>query len=138
MTGSSPYRHLRCVFLGLLAIAGLACQGRGSHDTKRDPAVLDGMELAAAKRVGLESAADALRRGDLKQLKMLSVWARTRAQVVLLAPADLESLDRAIACLEQDSTRASQLAALAALETGTLRAPARELCQRDPESKESE
>jgi hypothetical protein len=133
MTGSF-YRRLGRISAVLVAVSGSACHSPSSLDAKRDPAVLDGMELTAAKRVGLESAADAMHRGDLKQLKLLSVWIRNRAQVVLLEPADLESLDRAIACLEADSTRSAQLTALAELKAGTLRVPARELCQRDAES----
>ena len=101
-----------CRFAIVLAVGfPSACHHDSALETKRDPAVLDGMELTAARRVGLESARDAMERGDLKRLKMLSVWVRSRAQVVLLEPQDVESLDRAIACLENNSTRSAELTA---------------------------
>jgi hypothetical protein len=126
-------RRLRCLAALVAACWGSACQHESSLDAKRDPAVLDGMELTAARRVGLESAADAMQRGDLERLRMLSVWVRRRAQVVLLEPADLDALDHAVACLADSSARAKELAALQELKTGALLKPARELCGRDAE-----
>lgn len=114
------------VVLGV-AVGPCACH----HDTtesKRDPAALDGMERSAARRVGLESAVDAMQRGDLNRLKMLSVWARTRAQVALFEADDLSSLDLAIECLDGGMTRADRLAALDKIKSGQLLNPARELC----------
>ena len=69
------------------------------------------MERSAARRVGLESTIDAMRRGDLNRLKMLSVWARTRAQVALFEADDLSSLDLAIECLDGSMTHAERLTA---------------------------
>ena len=127
------YRRLQCLAALVAACGGPACHDASSLGAKRDPAVMDGMELTAARRVGLETAADAMQRGDLERLKMLSVWVRSRAQVVLLEPADLASLDCAISCLEDGSTRGKQLAELQQLKAGTLLKPARELCGRDAE-----
>lgn len=77
-----------------------ACHHDSANETKRDPARLDGMEQTAARRVGLESATEAMQSRDLERLKMLSVWVRGRAKVVLFAADDLKSLDLAIACLD--------------------------------------
>jgi hypothetical protein len=130
---ASLFRCFRS-FAILLAVAfPSACHHDGALETKRDPAVLDGMELTAARRVGLESATDAMQRGDLKRLKMLSIWVRSRAQVVLFEPQDVESLDRAITCLENDSTRSAELTALAQIKSGALSKPAREACEREAE-----
>jgi len=120
------------VILLTLATAA-ACRRDNPRERKRDPAVLDGMELNARRRISLESAADAMRRGDLNRLEMLSIWVRTRAQVVLFEPADIESLDRAITCLKDGSTRSAELTALARLKSGTLLQPARDACRREPE-----
>ena len=132
-TSSSSFRWLGGVLILLALAAASACRRDTPPERKRDPAVLDGMELNAARRVGLESAADAMRRGDLDRLEMLSVWVRKRAQVVLFEPADVESLDRAISCLKDGSTRSAELSALARLKSGTLLQPARDACQRTPE-----
>jgi len=86
------------------------------------------MELTAARRVGLESASDGMRRRDLKRLKMLSVWVRSRAQVVLFQPDDLSSLDLAIECLEGSLLPAQVASRLEQISTGQLLAPARTLC----------
>jgi hypothetical protein len=121
--------------LAILLAAGFpsACRENSTSETKRDPAVLDGMELTAARRVGLESATDAMERGDLNRLKMLSTWVRSRAQVVLFEPQDVEALDHAIACLENTSTRSAELTALAQIKSGALSRPAREACEREPQ-----
>ncbi len=111
-----------------LAVLTCACHDKPSAATQRGSAVLDRMQLAAARRVGLESAVDAMDRGDLQRLKMLKVWVLGRAQVVLFEPADLKSLDLAIACLDGSLPREKREAALDAIESGTLVRSARELC----------
>jgi hypothetical protein len=113
----------------VLGIAGTPCACQhDATDSKRDPAALDGMERSAARRVGLESTIDAMQRGDLNRLKMLSVWARTRAQVALFEADDLSSLDLAIECLDGSMTHADRLTALAKIKSGQLLKPARDLC----------
>jgi hypothetical protein len=113
----------------VLGVVGGPCACHHDQtDGKRDPAALDGMERAAARRVGLESAIDAMHRGDLNRLKMLGVWARTRAQVVLFETDDLSSLDLAIECLDGSLTQADRLTALDKIKSGQLLKPARELC----------
>jgi len=114
----------------LLCVAGwpVACRHDSPSDTKRDPAVLDGMELTAARRVGLESAADAMRRGDLKRLQMLHVWVRNRAQVVLFQADDLKSLDLAIGCLDGSLGQSERSARLEQVKSGQLIEPARAAC----------
>jgi hypothetical protein len=113
----------------VLGVAGGPCAcHHDTTDSKRDPAAMDGMERSAARRVGLESTIDAMRRGDLNRLKMLSVWARTRAQVALFEADDLSSLDLAIECLDGSMTHADRLAALDKIKSGQLLKPARELC----------
>jgi hypothetical protein len=89
---------------------------------------LDGMQLSAARRVTMETARTALQHRDLPRLKQLSVWVRHRAQVVLFEPDDLAALDLAIQCLEQSAPPTEQLASLDRL-SGTLRGPARDVCQ---------
>jgi hypothetical protein len=111
-----------------MAAGPSACNHERPAGTKRDPNVLDRMELAAARRVGLESATDAMQRGDLKQLKMLDTWVRKRAQVVLFNPDDLESLDLAISCLDGSLAPADREAALDKIAGGQLINPARDLC----------
>jgi len=118
--------------LGLIAVCATgipyACRHEAPPATKRDPSVLDGVERNAATRVGLETAADAMRRGDLKQLRMLGVWARKRAQVVLFEADDLESLDVAIACLDGSLAANDRASALDKIKSGQLLKPARALC----------
>ena len=115
--------------LVMLGVAGGPCAcHHDASDSKRDPAALDGMERSAARRVGLESTIDAMQRGDLNRLKMLSVWARTRAQVALFEADDLSSLDLAIECLDGSLTHADRLTALDKIRSGQLLKPARELC----------
>jgi hypothetical protein len=132
--GGSRFQQLPR-FRQLLSLAALCASGWpcGCHHdstpaTKRDPAVLDGMERSSARRVGLETASDAMRRGDLKQLKMLGVWARNRAQVVLFEADDLQSLDVAIACLDGSLAPSDRRSALDKIQSGQLLKPARTLC----------
>ncbi len=106
-----------------------ACQSPVSK--KRDPAVLDGVELSAARRVGLETAADAIRKGDLKKLKMLAVWVRKRAQVVLFESDDLQAMDIAITCLDGSLPQGERAAALDKIESGKLVKDARAVCLDD-------
>jgi hypothetical protein len=115
-------------FALLLTVALLAACHEDKPSGARNPAVLDAMELTAARRVGLESASDALRERDLKRLKMLRVWVQERAQVVLFEPDDVESLDRAITCLETESLRSDERVALARVKSGALLQAAREVC----------
>ena len=91
------------------------------------------MELAAARRVGLETAADAIEQGDLKRLQMLAKWVRGRAQVVLFEPDDLKSLDLAITCLDGSLASDARAAALDEIKSGTLIKPTREACLKDAE-----
>jgi hypothetical protein len=119
--------------LGLIVVcasggAPCACGHEAPPQTKRDPSVLDGVERSAATRVGLETATDAMRHGDLKKLRMLGVWARKRAQVVLFEANDLESLDVAIACLDGSLSANDRAPALAKIKSGQLLKPARALC----------
>ena len=124
----SRFRQL----LSLAALCGsgwpCGCHHDGTPAAKRDPSVLDGMERSSARRVGLETASDAMRRGDLKQLKMLGVWARNRAQVVLFEADDLQSLDVAIACLEGSLPPNDRRPALDKIQSGQLLKAARQLC----------
>ena len=116
---------------GAMALGGTclvsACQEKTSRP-KRDPAVLDGMELAAARRVGLETAAAAMEDGDLKRLQMLATWARGRAQVIVFEPDDMKSLDLAISCLDGSLARDAREAALNEIKSGKLLKPARDIC----------
>jgi hypothetical protein len=118
--------------LGLVAVCATgffcACRHEAPPETKRDPSVLDGVERNAATRVGLETATDAMHRGDLKQLRMLGVWARKRAQVVLFEADDLEALDVAIACLDGSLAANDRAPALDKIKSGQLLKPARALC----------
>jgi hypothetical protein len=116
-----------------LAVLGLpGCHHDSFIEEKRDGSVLDGMELTAARRVGLASAADAMQQRDLKRLKMLSTWVRHRAQVVLLDPDDLASLDLAITCLDDSLAKDEREAVLDRIKTGKLREPARAVCLDEP------
>jgi hypothetical protein len=111
-----------------------ACQRENGADTGKSATPsgsgerLDRMQLSSARRVALQSASEAMNSGDLQRLKQLSVWVRERADVSIFEPDDLEALDLAISCLEQSSAAGSALEHLAALDSGTLRKPARELC----------
>jgi hypothetical protein len=98
---------------------------------KNDKTVLDGMQLSAARRVGLESAVDGLARGDLQRLKMLRQWALGRAQVVLFSDEDMAALDLGIACLDGSLAPSERPAAVDRLQPSQLRQPARALCLPD-------
>lgn len=91
------------------------------------------MQLEAAGRVALESAADAMERHDLQRLKMLSVWVRGRAQVVLFQPNDLSALDLAIGCLERSVSPTQAVESLKKMTSGKLLVRARVLCSEQPE-----
>jgi hypothetical protein len=108
------------------ALALGAC--RSEPTKKRDPSVLDGVELSAARRVGLETASEAIQKGDVKKLKMLAVWVRKRAQVVLFEPDDLAALDIAITCLDGSLPEGERAAALAKISSGKLVQDARDVC----------
>ncbi len=120
-------RFVRLLNAALLWAGLCACSSQGPKK-KRDPAVLDGVELSAARRVGLETAADAIRKGDLKKLRMLTVWVRKRAQVVLFEADDLQALDIAISCLDGSLAQSERAATLAKVTSGKLIKDAREVC----------
>jgi hypothetical protein len=119
--------------LALLCAWGSASACHHDAETKRDPAALDGVQRTAARRVGLESAIDAMQSRDLNRLKMLSVWARTRTQVALFEADDLSSLDAAIGCLDGSLARPDRQAALDKIESGKLLKPATAVCSVDSE-----
>ncbi|MEP7048933.1 MAG: hypothetical protein ABJB12_01210 [Pseudomonadota bacterium] len=122
------------LFATVACLAGCQHESEPEHKTdKSDKTVLDGMQLSAARRVGLESAVDALQRGDLQRLKMLRQWALGRAQVVLFSDQDLGSLDLGISCLDGTLAPSDRRAAVARLGSGQLREPARDLCLPDQE-----
>ncbi len=117
--------------LGVVLLAS-ACQDKKPRP-KRDPAVLDRMELAAARRVGLETAVAAIEDGDLKRLQMLAKWARGRAQVIVFEPDDMKSLDLAITCLDGSLPREARAAALDEIKSGKLLKPTRDACLEEAE-----
>jgi len=127
------------VWFSVLALVGFAVAFACRSESKPYPAKplasgeLDGMQLEAAGRVALESATDAMVRHDLQRLKMLSVWVRGRAQVVLFQPNDLSALELAIACLERSVSPRQAAARLAELSSGKLLVPAGVLCAEQPE-----
>jgi len=132
----SPTQRVWFAALALGGFAlGFACQGQSKPYPSKPLASgeLDGMQLEAASRVALESAADAMVRHDLQRLKMLSVWVRGRAQVVLFQPNDLSALDLAIACLERSVSPSQAAASLEKLSSGKLLLPARVLCSEQAE-----
>lgn len=92
---------------------------------------LDGMQLAAGRRVALETATTGMQRRDLERLKQLRTWVHHRATVPLLESADLTALDLAIQCLEPGANSTELTAQLERLETGTLRTPAQVMCRGD-------
>lgn len=116
-----------------IAASPAACHHESSSESKRDPGAMDGMEQTAARRVGLESAADAMRRRDLQRLKMLGVWVRGRARVVLFEPDDLKALDLAITCLDGSLAPSERATALDQIKSGKLIRPARALCLSEAE-----
>lgn len=132
----SPTQRVWFAVLALAGFAvGFACRGESKPYPSKPLASgeLDGMQLEAAGRVALESAADAMVRHDLQRLKMLSVWVRGRAQVVLFQPNDLSALDLAIGCLERSVSPREAAASLEQLTSGKLLVPARVLCAEQPE-----
>ena len=134
----SPKQRVWIATLALVGFAvAFACRGEGkSTGFKSKPAVsgeLDGMQLEAAGRVALESAADAMERRDLERLRLLSRWVRERAQVVLFQPNDLSALDLAIGCLDHSVRPSQAVASLQKLTSGKLLTPARNLCSELPE-----
>ncbi len=125
------------VWLGIAAVLGFVAAAFARHKpdkaygfkaTVASAGTLDAMQLEAAGRVALESAADAMERRDLERLKMLSTWVRRRAQVVLFGPSDLSALDLAIGCLDRSVSRSQALASLAKLSKGKLLIPAHTVC----------
>ena len=124
------------VWIVTLALVGFivafACRNEGgSTGFKAKPVVsgeLDGMQLEAASRIALESAADAMERRDLHRLRLLSRWVRERAQVVLFQPNDLSALDLAIGCLDHSVPPSQAVARLQKLTSGKLLTPARNMC----------
>src|SRR5450432_4204173 len=122
------FRRVWSTAVLFIAASPAACHHESSSESKRDPGAMDGMEQTAARRVGLESAADAMQRRDLQRLKMLSVWVRGRARVVLFEPDDLKALDVAITCLDGSLAPSERTQALGQIKTGKLLKPARELC----------
>ena len=113
-------------------LAAFACRGESGGTGFKTKAVasgdLDGMQLEAAGRVALESAADAMERKDLERLRMLSRWVRERAQVVLFKPNDLRALDLAIGCLDHSVQPAEAVASLKELKSGKLLISASNMC----------
>ena len=124
------------VWIATLALVGFivafACRSEGnSTGFKAKPLAsgeLDAMQLEAAGRVALESAADAMERRDLERLRMLSRWVRERAQDVLFQPNDLSALDLAIGCLDHSVPPSEALASLKKLTSGKLLISARSVC----------
>jgi hypothetical protein len=134
----SAKQRVWIVSLALLGfVLAFACRSEGgSTGFKAKPVVsgeLDAMQLEAAGRVALESAADAMERRDLQRLRMLSRWVRERAQVVLFQPNDLSALDLAIGCLDHSVPPPQAVATLQKLTSGKLLTPARNMCSDLPE-----
>jgi hypothetical protein len=112
-----------------------ACSRKTGYETDKrssSPAPagseLDGMQLASARRVAIESAIAAMKRRDLARLKQLSLWVRGRAQVAVLEPNELQALDLAIQCLEQVAPPSAATAKLDALGPGQLQKATRGVC----------
>jgi hypothetical protein len=134
----SAKQRVWIVTLALLGfVVAFACRSKGeSTGFRAKPVVsgeLDAMQLEAAGRIALESAADAMERRDLERLRMLSPWVRERAQVVLFQPNDLSALDLAIGCLDHSVQPSQAVADLRKLTSGKLLTPARNLCSDLPE-----
>ena len=133
------YGLLMLVFGSSLgALGALGCEREQERPRKRPfPATaasgeeLDGMQLAAGRRVALETAATAMKHRDLGRLRQLRTWVHHRATVPLLEPADLTALDLAIQCLEPGAKANEVAAQLERLEAGTLRTPAQIMCRGD-------
>ncbi|HYQ46830.1 MAG TPA: hypothetical protein VER11_32895 [Polyangiaceae bacterium] len=123
-----PLRRAARLTLLLATLQG--CQEQKDQPIRGDRSVrpLDGMERFAARSVSIETAIAAMHEGDVKKLKMLSVWVKKRDKTVLLSPDDVSSLDLAIECLEDKLTRDERSNRLDEIQTGKLKAAAREVC----------
>ena len=134
----SAKQRVWIVTLALLGfVVAFACRSEGgSTGFRAKPVVsgeLDAMQLEAAGRIALESAADAMERRDLERLRLLSRWVRERAQVVLFQPDDLSALDLAIGCLDHSVPPTQAVATLGKMTSGKLLTPARNMCSDLPE-----
>lgn len=134
----SPVQRVWFVALALLGfVVAFACRSESrATGFKSKPAAsgeLDAMQLEAAGRVALESAADAMERRDLERLRMLSHWVRERAQVVLFQPDDLSALDLAIGCLDRSVSPSEGVASLQKLSSSKLLLSARSVCAEQPQ-----
>ena len=136
------FATLRCVqrVASLSCLTWLvACQPKERPNRgDRNERPLDGMERAAAKNVSTETAAIAMQERDVKRLKMLGVYVRNRASVVLMEPNDLKALDLAIQCLEGTVPREERQTALDKIGSGKLKKPASDLCLEQEEEEETE
>lgn len=118
----------------LVGLLGLSCKREGGDIdnwqgyAKPSSSKLDGMQLASARRVALETATLAMGSRNASRLKQLNTWVRDRAQTAVLEPDDLAALDLAIACLEHPDSIPDSLQKLEPL-SGKLRDPARDLCE---------
>ncbi|HYQ15670.1 MAG TPA: hypothetical protein VEQ58_07935 [Polyangiaceae bacterium] len=122
--------------LSLLIIGfALGCQRERSSrpETDAEPAgsnaSLDRMQFSSARRVGLQTTSEAMGSGDLQRLKQMRLWVRNRAQVPIFEEDDLRALDLAIACLEHSVAPSAAIEELTEMDSGTLKKPARELCE---------
>ena len=90
------------------------------------------MERLAARSVSIETAIRAMQERDLDKLEMLRVWQKKRGKTVLISPDDVSSLglvDRGSPAKNRRKTHAAN--ALDAIESGRLKASAREVCIED-------
>lgn len=120
----------RRAVLALLLCSALtaACQEQRASRGDRSERPLDGLERSTARNVSIETAILAMQQRDLKKLKMLAVWVRNRDKTALLGADDLNSLDLAIACLEDSQSEAERKAASERIASGKLKQPALDLC----------
>ena len=111
-------------------VAGAGCQtDRASRSEGAAGArAMDGLERYTRRTVSLETAIEAIEQGDVKKLKMLSVYVRNRDKTALFSEDDLSSLDLAIECLEQKLSQDERRTALDEIKSGKLKASAREVC----------
>lgn len=132
--GFVTHRPLRRAAQLLVALAALlGCQEQKDKPIRGDRSVrpLDGMERFAARSVSIETAIAAMQERDVKKLKMLSVWVKKRDKTVLLSPDDVSSLDLAVECLEGKLTQDERSTALDEINSGKLKAAARDVCIED-------
>ena len=113
-------------FLVCLLWLSLHACGDTPAPAPRDGKTLDGMELNAQHRWMLKAADEAMRKRDARMLHMVRVWTTERAQVHLLEPHELSTVDIALGCL--NGTRRDGEAALQAVANNKLKAKALELC----------